>query len=101
MEMRDGGCLNCNAVGRLARAVLICLLCTFALSAREEPGDWSGNFGPCDRHDELLKSGSMDLSVRFATSNRQLALALARAMDFWIRQKKSWVDPGSGSLASE
>ncbi|MEO8594904.1 MAG: matrixin family metalloprotease [Candidatus Solibacter sp.] len=53
------------------------------LQADERPGDWTGNYLPCDRHDELLKDGAMNLGVRFATANPSLAAEFSRALDFW------------------
>jgi hypothetical protein len=66
-------------------AALLCLTAGAVLQAAERPGDWTGNYLPCDRHGELLKMDAMKLGVRFATANRKLAAELSRAMDFWAR----------------
>ena len=65
------------------RTVMLYLVAVFALRASERPGDWTGNYPPCNQHTELLKREPMHLGVRFSTSNRKLALEFARAMDFW------------------
>jgi hypothetical protein len=51
--------------------------------AAQRPGDWSGDYPACAGHTELLKRGSMDIGVRFSTARRDVAVAFARAMDFW------------------
>ena len=63
--------------------VLLSITVAFAARTAERPGDWTGNHAPCDRHAELLKSGPMNLGVRFSTSDPKLAVEFARAMDFW------------------
>ena len=65
------------------RTVAFWLTFVAAAGAAEGPGGWTGNYTPCDRHDELLKRGGMHLGVRFSTGNRALAVEFARAMDFW------------------
>jgi hypothetical protein len=62
---------------------MLFLWAAFAIRASERPGDWTGNYLPCDGHAELLKRQPMNLGVRFSTSNRKLAVEFARAMDFW------------------
>jgi predicted Zn-dependent protease len=52
-------------------------------AAEPRPGDWTGDYHPCDGHTELFKSDHMSLGVRFATSKAQVAAAFAHAMDFW------------------
>lgn len=47
------------------------------------PGNWTGDYAPCERHDELLKNNSMEVGVRFSTSDRRVAVEFARALDFW------------------
>ena len=54
-----------------------------AARAGEPPGDWSGNYLPCDRHQEVLKREHMNLGVRFSTADAGLAADFARAMNFW------------------
>jgi hypothetical protein len=65
------------------RVAVLSLIAVFAANAGALPGDWTGKFAPCDRHAELLKSGPMNIGVRFSTSNRTLAVEFARAMSFW------------------
>jgi hypothetical protein len=54
-----------------------------AASAGERPGEWTGNFAPCDRHSELQKRERMNLGVRFSVSSAPRAGAYVRAMSFW------------------
>ena len=63
-------------------ATAVYFIFVFALHA-EVPGNWSGDYAPCDRHDELLKRSAMELGVRFSTSDRRVAVEFARALDFW------------------
>ena len=65
------------------RSIILCVLGACSLRAGELPGDWRGNYPPCDRHEELLKHEHMNLGVRFLASDPGLAAAFARAMDFW------------------
>ncbi len=65
------------------RAAILCLTLAFGLGAAERPGQWTGHYDPCDGYGELLKSGHMSLGVRFATWNPEVAVAFARAMNFW------------------
>jgi len=50
-----------------------------------EPANWTANYPPCKRHAELLKHGPMNLGVRVATANLNLAHQFKQAMDFWAR----------------
>jgi len=54
-----------------------------ATHAVEQPGNWTGDYQPCDGHAQLLSHERMVLGVRFATSNRRLAKEFARALDWW------------------
>lgn len=45
--------------------------------------NWTGNYGACNRHSELLNLGHMSLGVRFSTSNTALAQEFEHALDFW------------------
>jgi hypothetical protein len=63
--------------------ILLSLFLACGLRAGERPGGWTGKFAPCERHNELLKPGHMDLGVRFSTSNGQLAVEFARALSYW------------------
>jgi hypothetical protein len=65
------------------RAAILCLTVAFGVCAGERPGDWTGDYNPCDGHAELSKPGHMSLGVRFATSKARVATAFARAMSFW------------------
>lgn len=69
------------------RLMVLCLVFGFGFNMRagERPGDWNGNYLPCDRHRELLKHERMSLGVRISTSNPVLAEQFLRAMDFWAR----------------
>lgn len=55
---------------------------SFAI-AETSPSNWGGKYSPCDNHSDLLKREHMDLGVRISTSNADLALQFARAMEFW------------------
>jgi len=65
------------------RVAMLCLVCGLAMTAGERPGAWSWNYSPCNRHGELLKRGHMTPGVRFSTSNPELAVAFAHALNFW------------------
>lgn len=45
--------------------------------------NWSGPYRSCGNRAELLKSGHMELGVRFDTSSVEIAAAFHRALDFW------------------
>jgi hypothetical protein len=75
--------LNCIIRRVLKRAPLVYLMLAAGLSAEQEPGTWTGNYSPCDRHGEVLKRDAMTLGVRFSTSSHELAVEFARALDFW------------------
>jgi len=64
-------------------AAVICLLWPLFVETAALPGSWGGDYGPCDRHDELLKTGRLRLRVRFSISDPQLTRAFTRALDFW------------------
>jgi len=65
------------------RTVTLCLLFALALNAGERPGGWTGDYSPCDQHDDVLERGRMDVGVRFSTVNPGLAAGFVRAMNFW------------------
>src|SRR5262245_38455321 len=65
------------------RLSILWLLCGFAMTADSRPGNWSGDYSPCDRHGEILKQSHMNLGVRFSTSDSALAMEFARALNFW------------------
>jgi hypothetical protein len=63
---------------------VLCLIVAVELHAGQRPpGDWTGDYPPCERHHDVVKRDRMDLGVRFSTSNPQLAAEFARALDFW------------------
>jgi hypothetical protein len=68
---------------KAAQCAVLTLVCSSATWAGERPVNWSGNYTPCDRHQEILRRKGKDLGVRFSTSNQALALEFARALDFW------------------
>lgn len=45
--------------------------------------NWTGPYRPCLHSSELLKTGHLDIGVRFDTANRASADALRRALRFW------------------
>jgi hypothetical protein len=45
--------------------------------------NWSGPYRPCLKSAELLKTGHMDIGVRFETANPISAAALRQALRFW------------------
>ena len=47
------------------------------------PANWTGDYAPCDRHEDLLGRGHLDLGVRFSTSNETLAREFRLALEFW------------------
>lgn len=49
------------------------------------PANWTGKFAPCDRHNDLLSHGHLDLAVRISTANALLAQQFENALDFWSR----------------
>jgi hypothetical protein len=55
----------------------------FSMKASAIPGDWTGPYSPCDRHQELAKHEHLDLAVRFSTSDAHLTAAFVRALNFW------------------
>jgi hypothetical protein len=65
------------------RGAIIYLLWPFLAGAAALHGDWSGDYGPCDRHGELLNTGRLRLRVRFSMSDEHLIRAFTRALDFW------------------
>lgn len=65
------------------RAIFLCFLSVLAMRAGERPGDWTGQYSPCDRHAAVLQHGPMSLGVRFSTSNRLTAAQFGRALDYW------------------
>ena len=62
---------------------MLWLLCGFTTKARDHPGNWSGDYPPCDRRGEVVKQSHMNLGVRFSSSDSGLAVEFARALNFW------------------
>jgi hypothetical protein len=54
-------------------------------SPSNSPSNWTGRYGPCNRHSDLLSRQHLDLAVRISTSNVVLAQQFAKAMDFWTQ----------------
>jgi hypothetical protein len=69
----------------MRRVLLAILLLTggACLRAGEPLANWRADFPDCQKHRELLKSGPMDIGVRFATSNARLVEEFRGALDFW------------------
>ena len=45
--------------------------------------NWTGPYTACNQHYELLKHDSMDLGVKFSTSNAELEQQFRQALSFW------------------
>lgn len=67
------------------RLMFLWLLLSPGFATAETPANWNADHPPCNRHDELLKRGHMELGVRIATANPVLAKQFKRAMDSWAR----------------
>jgi hypothetical protein len=67
----------------LNRLSVVGLLTASAMAPGQRTANWSANYSPCDRHAELLNKTRLNLGVRFSTSDPQLAVECARALDFW------------------
>ena len=63
--------------------IILCLSSAWPLFAHKRPGEWGGDYLPCDRHGDILSWDHMNLGVRFATANPELAVEFARALNFW------------------
>jgi predicted Zn-dependent protease len=61
----------------------IAIAATAASPAPTPEANWSGPYKSCVNRVELLKSGHMDLGVRFDTANADIAAAFRRALGFW------------------
>jgi hypothetical protein len=77
------GVINMGFWNRGVCLPTICLVLGFTMSAHDLPGEWSGNYSPCDRHEEVLKHEHMNLGVRFNASDPGLVDAFFHALDFW------------------
>src|SRR4051812_30886778 len=65
------------------RVAILYLLWSLLADTGALPGGWGGDYGPCDRHGELLNTGRLRLRVRFSISDEHLTRAFTRALDFW------------------
>ena len=62
--------------------------------------NWTGRYSPCNNHSELLSREHVDLGVRIATANPELAVAFAKALDFWAGVLDiDWHETGSDDCA--
>jgi len=68
---------------RIPCSAALWLCSSLFVYAGEAPGNWTGNYAPCNQHFELLKHDRMNIGVRFSTANHQVAFEFARALDFW------------------
>src|SRR5579862_2407416 len=72
--------LTCKAVFlRIATLVAVCSYTAHGAA----PINWTANYPPCNRHEELLNREHMNLGVRLAKVNSVLAEEFSRAMDAW------------------
>jgi hypothetical protein len=65
------------------RVLVLALLCGVWSLGGELPKNWTGPYPPCTASLELLKYKSMNLGVRLATSNPDLAAQFQSALNFW------------------
>jgi hypothetical protein len=65
---------------RICVSLLLCLA-----AANAQPANWTANDPPCRTRGELLKKAHMDLGLRVATANPNLAEQFRRALDSWSR----------------
>jgi hypothetical protein len=92
----------CHRRGAPKRAMMLCLMMAFTMSAGERPGAWTGPYPPCDDHAEVLKREPMNLGVRFYNSNPELNAEFARAMSFWASiLEMNWHEEDSRACAIE
>ncbi len=83
---------------------LLCvLLFVYSGVAGAEPlRNWTAKFAPCHHHGELLRSGPMNLGVRFTTANPILAQEFRAALNFWSKVLDlSWYEDNSENCAVE
>jgi len=69
----------------LSRASLLAsvsILFSTATLAAGAP-NWTANYPACRHHDELLKTGPLNVGVRILTNNVPLAQQFERALDYW------------------
>jgi hypothetical protein len=63
--------------------IALTLIWTCDARAGAGPGDWTGDYPPCDRHAELSSNERMKLGIRFYTAVPEVKAAFVRAMEFW------------------
>jgi hypothetical protein len=51
--------------------------------AQPAPANWTGQYAPCQHHDDLLGSGHLEVAVKISTANPTLADQFENALDFW------------------
>src|SRR6185437_5756102 len=90
----------------LRTCVRLAFLALFVLTpgflADQPHVNWTGDFAPCNDHAELLKRDSMDLGVRFSTSNPAIVRAFKQAMNFWTGiVEMSWHEDRTSSCSLE
>lgn len=62
--------------------------------------NWTGPYTSCNRHSELLKQDSMDIGVKFSTSNPGLEQQFRRALTFWsVILDMRWHEDDTSSCA--
>ena len=65
------------------RMAIIYLLWPLLADAGSLPGNWDGDYAPCDHHVELLNTAHLRLRVRFSIADEHLIRAFTRALNFW------------------
>lgn len=63
--------------------VLLLLLPAVPSFAQATSANWTGQYAPCARHDDLRVPGHLDLAVKISTSNPALAEQFENALEFW------------------
>ncbi len=63
--------------------MIVLLLAAGAALAETSSQNWSGDYAPCNHHNDVLSREHLDLGVRISTSNALLAREFERAVDFW------------------
>ena len=66
------------------RPIFVSLLLCFGVAA-QPAANWTASGPPCRARGELLRKGHMELGLRVATANPNLAEQFRRAMDSWAR----------------
>lgn len=66
----------------MLRATVL-FVCAALAAAGAPRANWSGPYQTCSNRSELLKSGHMDLGIRYDTSSDAASHAVRRALNFW------------------